>query len=523
MPGVSIFRRAVRPRIAALVALIALAAVPSPAAAELLPRPEQIATPRERPALRRLAAMITGPYAARTDPMPELDRLLGDVAEPTPLRGFIQYLRAYQLFYTDRGREASQAIDESIRLLPAYSGPLLLGVSIEGFNDRPAKAADYLLRAIALAPDDARAVEDYTLDNLSARLRQYHEERRLELLAERLFAIGWLGDDLELRSSLAQRAIRARVRDGDLAGARATLPHLAVPDHARELLLMNDYRAIWPDIEGWTGPRQARQWEAYLREITARWQASRDPEAAAPYVHGLRRAGHYRTIVREMLPALMRRLDRQRDYGQVWAVSPVASALAWLGRWDEADALFAHVLLTWPLGSDANALNFTANRARLRLLRGDWAGALGTIEATLADVPRWGGAVSPAPLASMHFVRACALHQLGREDEALTSVSIVLQAAVLETVVDLYLCLNRPEAARAALIDALASDAGRQEVVEFVQIDGTPPLPSDFGRELEARRNRLRQDPLLREAALRYGRILPYSVQAGAPPEASAP
>jgi len=286
--------------------------------------------------------------------------------------------------------------------------------------------------------------------------------------------------------------------------------------------VMNDYRAIWADIEGWTGPRQARQWESYLRETGARWQASRDPETAAPYVRALRSAGHSRTIVRDMLPTLMRPLDRERDYGQLWAIGSVADALARLGRWDEADALFGRALQTWPLGSDANAFNLSANRARIRLLRGDWAGALAAIEATLADVPRWGGAVSPGPLAGMHFIRACALHRLGRGDEALSSVGLVVGAAALDAVVELYLCQQRPEAARTALLDAIAGEAGRQKMVEFVQVDGTPPMPSDFGRELEDGRNRLRRDPQLRAAALRYGRILSYSAQAGAPPEAPA-
>jgi hypothetical protein len=395
MRGLPISFHANRP----LFALIVLLAAATPAGAETLPRPEQIASPRERPALRRLYAAVIHARPAGS-PLAELDRMLAGAVGPTPLRGYIQHLRAFELFYRDRDREAGAAIEESIRLLPEYTGPLMLGASIEAFNDRPAIAADYLLRAIALAPADARGFGDFELDNLVTRLMQHHEERRLELLAQHLFEIGWRGDDLVLRSTLAWNLIRARVEAGDLAGARAVLPHLAVPEHARQLLIMNDYRALWPDIEVWTGPRQERQWAIYLRETRARWQASRDPVRASPYVRALSRAGHFRTIVQEMLPALMRRPGRQRDYDQVWAYSPVAGALAQLGRWNEIETLFAHGLQTWRLGADANALNLTANRARLRLYRGDSAGALRDIEATLADVPRWGGAVSPAPARS---------------------------------------------------------------------------------------------------------------------------
>ena len=515
--------RALRIGTAAIAGSIALAAAASPAAAEILPRPEQIASQREAPALNRLIALVTGPEADRSDPLPELDAMLREAPGPTPLRGYIQYLRAFQLAHANRGGEAGAAIDESIRLLPSFTGPLMLATSIEAFNDRPAEAADALLRAIALAPEDARGFPDFELSNLVVRLGERHDERRLNLLARRLFEIGARMSDLVLRSTLARGLIRARVQAGDIAGASAVLPNLALPEHARELLLMNEYRALWPNVEAWTGPRQSRQWEAYLRETGARWRASRDPELASPYVRALLRAGHFETIVREMLPALMGPLDRLEDYDQVWSFSPVATALARLGRWDEADALFSRALLIWPLGADANALNFVANRARLRLYRGDSAGALSAIDAALADVPRWGGAVSPGPLAAMHFIRACALHRLGRDGEALSSVAAVAQAGPLATIVDLYLCLDRPDSARTALIDALGRDGTRADAVEFVQPDGSPPMPSEFGRELAARRDRLRRDPALREAALRHGRILPYAAEAGAPAEAAAP
>jgi hypothetical protein len=104
----------------------------------------------------------------------------------------------------------------------------------------------------------------------------------------------------------------------------------------------------------------------------------------------------------------------------------------------------------------------------------------------------------------------------------LSSAAIARQAGSLDTAIDLLLCLDRQEEARTVLIDGLELDLVREEVVDFVQIHDVPPIPSDFEREMEARRQGLRSDPALREAVQRQGRILPYSATAGAPAEAPA-
>jgi tetratricopeptide (TPR) repeat protein len=501
---------------------IALTAIPVSSAAELLPRAEQVASPREAPALAQMLALAMANSEARGDLLPQLDRMLASTAGPTPLRGLVQFLRAGALLDANRGREASPAIEESIRLLPSYTAPLLLAMSIEAYNDRPALGADYLLRAAALAPEDVLNVDDYELSNLVTRLDERDEMRRLNRIAGRLFEIGWHGNDASLRSSLARRLIRERLLAGDYQGARSLLPNLLLPGDAREMLLGNEYSALWPDLEVWTGPRQTRQWSSYLNEARARWQASRDPVFAEPYVRALVTAGHNRTLVDEMLPILMARLDARGDYRLIWAAASVAKALARLGRWDEADLLYAHTMEVWPLGSDANAINLAANRALLHLYRGDAAVALREIDAVIAEIPRWGGAVSPGPLAAIHFVRACALQQMGRRAEAVSSVALAAANGSPETLVDLYLCLDQPDAARNALIEALRRDSSRAFAIDLVQIDDRPPLPSSFGRGMRAKWDALRADPRLREAVARYGRILPYSLESGAPAEAAS-
>jgi hypothetical protein len=487
--------------------------------AERLPDPQRIATPSEGAALAEIVALMSERRTAR-EGLRRLDAILPRLAEPTPLRGFVQYLRGSALRQQERGQEAREAFEESIRLLPGFSGPLLAAAGLEAYDDRPGQAVDYLLRASEIDPDIVRQIPDYELNNIVTRLGAREDAARRRQLAERLFAIGWLGESLALRSSLARDLIEAKVESGDLEAARRLLPRLLNPADVRELLVENQYQSLWPDLDRWSGPRQARLWPPYLRELRAKWQASQDRQYALPYARALSEAGHYRTLVRDMLPLFSTSLDANRDYDLQWVAMPLAEALARLGRWNDIETMYAQALRAWPLGRDANALNIIANRGRLRLYAGDAEGALRDLDASIADAESRAAEVSANPLAAMHLARACALHQLGRDADAAASVRIVLQRTQEPTyAADLHLCFDRPAAARSALIAALRHEELRDDVIEYLQPEDEPPMQSDYGRTLAARRRALQSDPALLREVGKYGRVLPYALSAGAPAE----
>jgi hypothetical protein len=500
-----------------LAAASAFAAA-APASAVPLPAPEQVATPAEQAVLRRLQALSTG-AAMVADPMAELDRMLGELGTPTPLRGYIQFVRAQGFYAREQVDEARAAIEESIRLLPAYSGPLYFASIVEGYADRPAPAADYLLRAAAIDPEIAVTYDDHALSNLVGRLRARGEDARLTRLAERLFEIGWRSEDVSLRSSLAREVIRFRLAAGALDRARAAIPNLLVPADVRALLIQNDYRALWPDLETWAGPRLSRLWPLYLRETRARWEANREPRFAPDYVQALAAAGHDRTLLATMLPILTGPLNRQ-DYHWLYVTPAVAGALARQGRWAEVERLFEHAMQTWPPGGHANALNLAANQPRYRMLAGDARAGLAGLDVAIADSDRWQGQVSNFALATMHMNRICALHLLGRDAEAQASIAFVNGNGSTETVVEMHLCLDRRGPARAALIRALGVEATRGRALALVQLDGTAPPQGAFGAAMQARWRALRSDRAVLTAVARHGRVLPYAPNAGAPAEA---
>jgi len=501
------------------IAALALGAVlpPAPAAAEFLPSPARLQGPA--PVLREFTDMLVNRGGPESERLGRLDAMLAQLPEPTELRGFVQYARAVHLRHNRRLSEAREAIEESIRLLQRYSAPLLFAADMEAYADRPELAADYLIRASHIDPGIVREYDSQDLLNLRGRLGDRHDTRRIGRLAERMVAIGWQGEDLRLRSLLALDAIRSRVEAGDVAGARRLVPRLIVPGHIQALLIVDRYRAIWPDIEIWAGSRLEKQWPLYLRELQARFRASGDPAAARRYATALREADHYETMVREILPLFDRPLDRQRDYELVWVAPIVADALARLGRWQEIDVLFGRAAAAWPLGIDANALNIAGNRARLLLIGGRTREGLAAIDAVIADARGRRGEVSEPALASMHLARACGLADAGRDREALDSASFVLAARDLTDIAELHLCFGRHEAARTALIEGLADERSRDEVLQFIQPQTGPPMQSDHGRTMQERRRALRADPVLIAAAQRHGRVLPFPASAGAPPE----
>jgi tetratricopeptide (TPR) repeat protein len=486
-----------------------------PLAEQAVPDPATIAQLSERPLLRDVADAMAQFRADEEAALPVLDRLLAKLPRPTPLRGFVQFLRARGLYQTDRLVATQDALEESIRLLPQHSAPLILASRFEAYRDRSEPSVTYLLRAMDIDPKSVARIEDYELGNILGRIPQDRGSALRQRLVQRLFDIGWRGEGPSLRSGLARELIEAHVKSGDLPRARALLPQLVDPTDARLLLTQVRYQALWPQIEEWAGPMQSRLWAVYLEELRASWRASRHYDRAGDYLGALAAADRHKPIVDEFLP-LFRDLDAFDDYDLLWMAPRVAASLAQLGRWNDLEALFTSTMNVWPPGSDANALNLIANRGRYRYFRGDHEAAVVDLRAAIRDAGRRGGEVSAHALAPMHHYLACALHRLGRGEEALQSVEYVLNIGSAWSSALLHLCLDQVDEARDALLAGLTVETQRDDVITFMQPDNAAPLPTPVARRLAELRAKLKQDPRLLAALAEHGRILPYRAADGA-------
>ncbi|WP_158274648.1 tetratricopeptide repeat protein [Sphingosinicella humi] len=500
-------------------AALTLALAPVAAGAAPLPKPEEIAEADERVLLPRLAAAIDGDESAE-ESLASLDRLLAELTRPTRLRGIVQFVRAGLLTQQQEELEGREAIRESIRLLPGYSGPLFFASQLYAFTDQPGPATDYLLRAIEIDPVLVNVIGDYEIGNLLRRLAEASDDRRAEALSERLLESGWSQGRSSTISSMAMRVLEARLDRGDVQGAAKMVPKLVTPSGFARLLTRKKFLPLREHVFDWAGPRLEKQWPIYLDQARAEWEVSHDLDAGLDYAQALAAAGHDATLAATFLPLFQREISAA-DYRLIFIAPVVATGLARLGRWDEAFDLFEHALRVWPAGESALAINLTGNRAKLLASRGEFEAAVTAFDKVLEEAARWGGEVNGGALRAIHLYRACALEQLGRTDTDMISMAIVAQRRAIEPIsfVYLQLCANDLESARETFLNALKNEATRGDVIGVMQPADEEPLDSAFSRTMAERWRRLRSDKRLIAAVREYGTILSEPVNAGAPDE----
>lgn len=485
--------------------------------AEPLPSIDRMLTQKERSLLSGVAQTdLTSGNVDSAHTLAWLDDLLARDPEPTQFRGYLQMMRATLLLNVARNDEAMAAADESVRLLSGYSAPLFVAFDVYAYSNKPGEGADYLLRASQIDPQLAAQVSDYDLHNIMLRLSAAQDDRRIQDLGDRLLSIGWAGKQLGSRSTLAYAAIKRRVADHDLSGARALIPELVLPSETYSLLSDNRYRDIWPDLERWAGPKLERQWKVYLTEARARFNASQSIENVQTYVEALQSAGNSQQIINDVVPLMSQKFNKESDIDWVFLLPAVAEALASYGRWDDVNRVFDQAAQIWPLGSSANALNVEANHAMYLLQEGRASDALKKIDLVLENSKRWGSEVSNAAVSGMRYVRACALHQLGRDSEAAPSIISVKVQGDPERIIELNRCLGDTHGAVTVLILALQRQETRSDAIDWLQKDANPPCKSVFCERMQAAMMELRSDPSVASTLQKYGRILPYAINEGA-------
>ena len=516
---------ALKPRFLFALPLAIALACPATAIGRPLPKLEDIATPAERRLVPLVRAAAAHHQESPETTLAEMDALLRQIPRPTPLRGMVQLARAMLLDALRNTPEARRAAADAVRLLPDYAEPLFLAAHIEAYGDRIGDAADFLLRASMVDADTAKTVtDDYEMGNILRRLEDAGERARLGALSERFLVTGWSRGRPDTISTMAVAAIRARVDAGKAADAAPLVRRIADPEHLVPLMTERRYQALWPAVEAWAGSRFEKLWPLYLGDARHAWETGQTEESARTYLTALSSAGHDRALIAEFLPRLAGAIGPE-DTMLMFVDVDVASALARLGRWDEAYRVLDKGARTWPIEMTAASLNFSANRGRLLQLQGRFVDALAELDRAVADSARWGAEVNSSALSQMHLARACALEQLGRgRDDTLSSDSLTREKRPYPVrYASWRICAGDLEGARQALIEGLSEAKPREAVIEALQPSRDGEYPSDYSRTLYQRWVKLRSDPLLVAAVSRYARILVEPANASAPPDPTPP
>ncbi len=492
------------------------------AGATPLPRRDEVALPDEKHLVPELEAALEQAKTDAPATLSSLDVLLAKLPRQTPMRGLVQFFRAEMMVRTDSG-DARAAIDESILLLPQYTAPLFVAARIEAFDDRPGQAVDLLLRAARIDRRILHSLDDYEAGNLLGRLNEVNDRLRVIALSERLLEAGWRNGSPATLSSMAFSVLQARLDSGDIKGAEAMVPRLTTPSLLARLLTEKKFAPLRASAEARAGPWLEKIWPIHLNETRRRWEAKRDLEPGRSYAYALALAGHDRTLV-DTFGLRLREPIAKRDEPLIFIATSVASALANLGRREEAIAIFEQPLKTWPADDHVLALNLTSNRGRLRMANGDFAGGLADLDAAIAAAPKWGGQVNHGAIASMHLQRACALAALGRSAEDARSVEIVRAREAVDPTdtVRLFLCKDDLRAAREAALRALDNEETRSVMLALLRPSKEEPHASDYERLIAERYKRFRADPAVRARASRYAYIPGAPLNANAPPEVAA-
>jgi tetratricopeptide (TPR) repeat protein len=507
-------------RIAHLLLPALACLLPSTAQADVLPPSNGLGSPQETALVIEAGTLVPG-LGSDEERLAKLDQILARLTEPTVARGMIQGMRAELLLKMSRDEEARGIVEEAVRLLPGYSGPLMLAAHVYAYSERPELAADYFIRASRITPKLVQALDSYEVGNILMRLRAKGDQNRVLAFSQRLIDINWRGTNVDTRSRMVRDLIKQRVEQGDIVRARALIPELVNPSDFYELLAIKQYKPIWPELVGWAGNRLEKQWAVYLTDQRERWDASRDLAAGRGYLRALATANHNKAIIAEFLPVLSGSVDKDESAELLWMAATMAQALAELGRWEDIETMYSRLEEVWPLGSDTNALNLTANRARYLLFAGKKDQALQMIDASIAEAEKQREEVGGDALSVMHQVRACTLHLLGRTGEAAKSIALgrLTSPEALSGVVNMFLCLDRPVDARQVLLTALRIPYARRDAILILQSSDDTPIQSEYGRRSFKDWAAFRTDPNLLAALKEHGRLLPFSRSAGAPQE----
>jgi tetratricopeptide (TPR) repeat protein len=515
-------------RLRRLLLACAALAVAAPAAAVPLPPPEEaVRTPAERALLERLMALA----AAREDPaarpdaatraaqLAEADAILAGLSPPARLRGFVQILRAEMLGFAGRDEEATAAALEAIEILPGYSGPHYIAADVETYRDRPREAVDHYAAAAAIDPEPLAKLQDWAVNSLVRRLNQHRDDEGLLRFAEMLDRAGWRGAP-DTQSTLALVRIEARVKAGDVAGATRLLDEVVRPGAFSAILTDKRLAPLRPAAILHAGPRLEKLWPRYLAVVEAQWRWNGHERAPSLYAAALVAAGHDRSLIAAFAPRFEGPIDPADD-NVLFTAGMVARAYARLGQWERGYALLDKVDSAFAGVDTANRLNIAIARAQLLGIEGRLEEALSAYEAVIARSRGHSGEVGEHNLAIMHGQRACLLEELGRGGEASDSIRIVREREALDpaSLANLLLCRGDFVGARKVIVAALDRESTRAAALDLVQLPERPPYPSARSRLQAERWARLRADPKLRAAALRYGDLLAEPLNASAPPD----
>lgn len=448
------------------------------------------------------------------DPLRSIEKIdaiapLLDRSSPTQI--LLQAQRARRTVEAGSVEEGAAAFQALLRRYPQIIPVKLNAIYSLGYTNAADVAARNWIELAARHPQAARALDGYTLGAVTTNLEAKAQIDLRDALFLALENIGYDPGSTILRDQM-QIAIffNAAADQGREAEAQTALSKVSNPTELLEIAAQKRYQDYWSSIA--INPSSLEDSaRAYLSALRADFARGEDGQVAGAYLSAARSYTDPEVVASAYAPVLDRLIKQSGQGGydtfdaQFW-VAPLAWAWAESGSKKRAEALFKTALPAFDDTRGVIRLNISANYA-LHLLEDDRPReALAFIEPAIAELEA--ADLSLTALAQMHGVRLRAYHELDQPEQAIASRRKLEshKSALLNIYSDTMLAIGDDAAARDAILSVLRSSDPRA-AISYLQLP-LRPLSLPMHAENEAAKERLRQDPAIKNALLPVGRIV---------------
>ncbi|GGE19035.1 hypothetical protein GCM10011529_26920 [Polymorphobacter glacialis] len=463
-----------------------------------------------------------------------LDSMLGQTDLPIE-KGKIEGLRSFALARLNRIPEARKAIEAAVASSPAPTMLLLRQLFLlRAFNGDAPGASETLQLIAATDPEGLSELPTEIVSGVIGAVAK--DPVRSFEVDYSLVQANWLPDDATISSldQLRLRLVVELVKRERVDDARAILADVLNPIILVRIGIDKRLQALWPEVETRLGPGADIADAVFVAAAKARYDAAQKPAAPpaqrqpqalvqaplqAPPQALIARLGYAEALniaSREpealallsdvvKTPAELAALNDR----EIWLVNLQAALLGDTGKVDEAlaryDALNAAPIEGRPglIGTIINQGLFAqgAGRAEKALAVADMADSKGPFANEFAR-------------AYTAQVRACALRQLGKPAEANAAVAALAAKPEINdsAYISAMICLDRMDDAAAAVVQQLASEDGRNEMLFELQpfLINDRPGANDPKQRAGMRALKARTD--VKAAFAKVGRDLPARV-----------
>ena len=314
-----------------------------------------------------------------------------------------------------------------------------------------------------------------------------------------------------VQSSSASAALKHELRDGQVADISKMLEYITGPHKYGEMLADRQYENAWPAIEERAGVNMGNILTEYITIQKLKYESDKtDKEAKQRLAHALHYSGKFEEVIK-----LTQSIDRsakgslswEEDDG--WALNLRAYSLDALGKLEEASRLFDQfAAIPYDPSKNGWLVSFVINRASRLVGQKHFVDGLAAANHAEKIVKKSG---SPFAKMLVWHAKACALHNLGRADEAAVNLRKIEEhhEDSLQIAAETYLCFGNRDRAAELVVTALLDETKRNELIEALQ---KPDFELFYtGSALPNIHDELRNHPKVERAFNKIARDIPDS------------